>query len=69
LNPLDIKEDYVEYPNSSYKYYINTDSPSWLHPEWITKDFTGNDYAEFVRDYVGYKKQLEDLKHLLVDTR
>jgi putative transposase len=69
LNPIDINEDYAEYPNSSYKYYLNANSPSWLHPEWIMKDFTGNSYAEFVRDHVGYKKQLEDLKHLLADTR
>ncbi len=68
LNPIDIKKDYISYKYSSYKYYINKQAPTWLHPEHITGSFNNNEYAQFVISYLEEKKEFDEIKHMLANS-
>lgn len=68
LNPIDAKKDYQSYPYSSYKYYVDSHPPRWLKPSKILNSFSSaEEYARFVGNYTGYKKELQDLRLVLAD--
>jgi putative transposase len=67
LNPIDIKKDYKAYDFSSYKYFIDRPSPTWLHPEHITGSFTKKEYELFIDDYINQKDAMNEIKRLLAD--
>ncbi len=58
----------VGYQWSSLEYYLGNKSADWLHPDKVLSSFSSpQDYLKFVRDYIGYKKQLEEIKYSLAD--
>jgi len=58
--------DYRNYTYSSYKYYLQEKSASWLRPELVLSNFASKDeYEEFVDDYQDYKETLKDLQQEL----
>jgi putative transposase len=53
LNP----ENYVDYPYSSYKYYVGKSNASWLDPSPVMDSFSSiTEYQQFVADHKGYKE-------------
>jgi REP element-mobilizing transposase RayT len=66
LNPLDISEDFSEYPYSSLPYFAGDKHADWLHPERLieTKD-DQKQYLEFVADYKTMHEDMKYLKNLL----
>lgn len=69
LNALDAGSTLEDYLYSSYRYYSGNNKASWLNTERILKLTDGSQaYKEFVKDYVGNKRALEDIKHQLANT-
>lgn len=69
LNPLDIGEEWREYPYSSYRYYTGEWSTDWVMPRRILdmhKEY-GQDYQSFVTDYEDYKESIDLIKHELAN--
>lgn len=64
LNP----KDWMAYPYSSiHSYYLC--APEWLHPEPVVELFGSlPKYADYLNDYVEYKKSLEQIKEELANT-
>ncbi len=66
LNPTDITGDYVNYEYSSMSYFKGRKHAEWLHPERLVETKKEiSEYAEFVEDQVGMKKDLEFLVNIL----
>jgi len=66
LNPMDVTDNYAEYPYSSYGYFVGEKHASWLHAERIVA--TNEDkkqYAEFVADYESMHGDMKLLKEIL----
>lgn len=70
LNPFvaDLIKDLETYSYSSYPTYIGSDNHSLCHKEPVLSLFKNPDeYKKFVTDHSGYAKELELIKHLLLD--
>lgn len=67
LNPLDIGQDYGDYPYSSYDFYVGNRKAFWIKPARILElhENTQGSYADFVEDFVDYKKTLAEVKYFL----
>jgi len=64
LNP----DNYKSWEPSSLNAYLGRQQLSWLHPERITKLFSGpREYSDFLADYEGYKKSLDEIRGDLAD--
>ncbi len=52
MNPAELSSKIEEYPYSSYKYYLNSNYPKWLRPQFILSLFSDNpaEYRKFVED-------------------
>ncbi len=70
LNPIDIGATWRDYPYSSLKYYLGDKKASWVKPHKIIEYFDDSaaNYLEFLNDYVGYKLELDEVKHELANT-
>lgn len=71
LNPLVsyvVREsDFLDYPWSSLKNYLNVDF-GLVNPKIVLDNFkTPKDYLKFVMDQADYGKKLEDIKHLTLE--
>ena len=58
LNP----KDYETWEYSSLPYYLNTRKSGWVNPSRVLETFEGDSYSEFVKDYIGQKEIMDDLK-------
>lgn len=70
LNPLvsDLTKDLENYPYSSYLDYIKFSNNSICNKEPILNFFRDkNEYKEFIIDHSDYARELEIMKHLLLD--
>lgn len=70
LNPFvsNLIQDLKSYPYSSYSDYLDLTSYSLCHKEPVLALFKNpNKYKEFVTDHSGYAKELELIKHLLLE--
>lgn len=59
-----------QYPWSSFKDYVSTRSEdiSFVNPKLVLNYFKSqNDYKQFVFDQVDYQRQLERIKHLILE--
>lgn len=63
LNP----RGYNTYFYSSVAYYTGKESPSWLKPHRILSMFEGDNYPLFLKDYIGQKIILDEIRHELAD--
>lgn len=64
LNP----GNWQAYPYSSIHAYFGIGQPEWLQPEKIVDLFGSTPiYADFLDDYSGYKKSLDEIKDSLAD--
>ena len=64
LNPV----DYITYPYSSIKYYLNPSStPEWFNTKRVTDLFDGSskEYISFVEDYTMNEVEKADLKKIV----
>lgn len=71
LNPLVdyVSADLDSYRWSSYREFLSIDNTEMCFKEIILGQFgTVEDYREFILDQVGYAKELERIKHELLDT-
>lgn len=70
LNPYvsDLVEDPKDYNHSSYPYFVDL-KEDLISVKQPVLDFFKKveDYKSFISDYQGYAKELERLKHLLID--
>lgn len=70
LNPMDLVENYRDYPYSSLPYFTGQSHAAWLSSNRLVeshKDQT--EYAEFVADYETMHQDMKLLKNLLASTR
>lgn len=72
LNPYvsDLTHDLESFPYSSYQYYLGLDNGNSLIPSTqpILEFFNNpKDYQKFIKDHQDYAKELEKIKHLLID--
>jgi hypothetical protein len=66
LNPMDIGEEYRDYPYSSLSYFSGQRKADWLHIEkLITTKSEQEQYTEFVADYETMHEDLKLLKNIL----
>jgi len=66
LNPLDINQDFQQYPYSSLSYFTGAKHASWIHEErLVSTPSQRNDYTEFVADYQTMHDDLKYLKNIL----
>lgn len=64
LNP----GDWRAYPYSSIHAYFGIGQPEWLQPKKIIDLFGSTPiYADFLNDYIDYKKTFEEIKHGLAN--
>ncbi len=63
LNP----DNYKTWQWSSLPYYNGRLKADWLRPEQVLELFDGDEYGEFLEDYVDSKRELEVIKHELAD--
>lgn len=63
LNP----REYLTWEYSSLPFYLGKKQADWVRPERVLEIFKGSDYLEFVKDYIGHKEILEELKYDLAD--
>lgn len=71
LNPYvaDITKDIKEYPYSSYPYFLDIKKDAIATKDLVLAHFKNlKDYEAFVNDHAGYAIELENIKHLLIDT-
>lgn len=64
LNPLDLGNEFEDYPYSSYQYFVSARAEDWLHPERVLamhQEHHAN-YDEFCHDYTDYKETLDEIK-------
>jgi putative transposase len=62
LNPAELSvtgTDPVNYPYSSYKYYLREKHADWLKPDFILEFFINKDRLPFLLSYPSYSKFLE----------
>ncbi len=64
LNPLDVGQDYKDYPYSSVGYYTQKKSSDWVKPDEIKDMFqeAKQDYGDFLADFVDRKEELNEIK-------
>jgi len=68
LNPVDLGEDYKQFPYSSYGFYSGKASAEWVKPSMILDGFKNvGEYEKFHDDYLPYRKELLDVKDMLAD--
>lgn len=72
LNPLVSglvrRDKFLDFPWSSLKAYINGTQDDFINPEIIMTKFKQNkDYLQFVLDQEDYGRQLEQIKHLIME--
>lgn len=71
LNPLTSyvvrEENFINYAWSSLKDYLKKDSKLVNHKIVLSSFKSGEDYLKFVMDQADYGKELEKIKHLLVE--
>lgn len=61
-------EEFEEYQASSYPEYLNNSLESICKKEEILNFFSSmEEYQKFVRDQIGYAKELEKIKHLTLE--
>jgi REP element-mobilizing transposase RayT len=66
LNPLDINQDFRQYPYSSIDYFVGNKHASWLHPERLVQTKQEKEqYLEFVSDYETMHEDMKLLKNIL----
>lgn len=66
LNPMDIGQDFYEYPYSSINYFAGNKRATWLHPEKLVETMTERkQYLEFVSDYQTMHQDMALLKNIL----
>lgn len=66
LNPLDIGQDFRQYPYSSIDYFVGNKRASWLHPEKLVQTAEEKkQYLEFVADYETMHQDMKLLKNIL----
>ncbi|MBC7943157.1 transposase [Candidatus Saccharibacteria bacterium] len=66
LNPLDIGQDFRQYPYSSIAYFAGEKKADWLRASnLIETDKDVREYLEFVADYETMHKEMKYLKNLL----
>jgi len=63
LNP----RKYESWEFSSLPYYLGFKQAEWVKPERVITMFKNNEYGQFLMDYEGYKKMLEEIKHDLAN--
>jgi hypothetical protein len=69
LNPLDLGKDYIEYPYSSFRFYIGKAHSDWLRPDKVASCFKSkSEYANFVKEYIPYRNELKELKEVLANS-
>lgn len=61
-------KDLVSYPWTSYQYYKEGDGQKFINTERILNYFKSkNGYIKFIADQVDYQRQLEIIKHLIME--
>jgi len=66
LNPLDINQDFRQYPYSSIDYFVGRKHAVWLHPEKLVQtEHDKEQYLEFVSDYETMHEDMKLLKNIL----
>ncbi len=63
LNP----KNYEDHQYSSLPYYTNKWNADWVKPQKILDLFEGSDYVEFLKDHVGHRAMLKEIKHELAN--
>lgn len=70
LNPVvvNLVEDPENYKWSSYRNYLNGKGEEIVKPQRVLSFFkTTKDYQRFVQNQIDYAKELEKIKHLIID--
>lgn len=63
LNPT----EFETWKYSSLPYFLNKKNSKWVQPGRVLEAFEGESYIEFVKDYIGQKEIMDELKHNLAD--
>jgi len=64
LNP----DQYDKWQFSSLPYYLGRRRAEWIRPDRILDMFNEGEYSGFVKDYIGHKMMLDELKAELADS-
>lgn len=62
------EENLVDYPWSSLKEYLNNSREGFCKKDYILNQFKSiNEYKQFIKNHVSYAKELEKIKHLVME--